>query len=300
MKKTLSEIIKQAFYEINENYMQFLTAFALQGFLLMAAFLLLPPFNLILSFFVFVVTSIGIAKFSLQIVNKKKTNVESVINLNKNTVSHLVAYVVKIFQTLFFALFLIVPGIIKWLQYSQTQFVLAQNQKTTALEALNESKKLTKGSLGKVLLLKTAHFFIATVLVAFTASLIILTRAFVPFSRKVVYIWFSVMSLILLASVLMPFATITNTILYENLKLTSKFNQQPQKTFLQEVAEDFITAFSRKGAVKPNQQQNNQNAAAATDKTQKQKTTTKKATNKTTDSQKTTTKQNSAQNKKAP
>jgi hypothetical protein len=300
MKKTLSQIIKQSFYEINENYMQFLTAFAVQTFLLFAAFLLFPPFNIILLFLVSAITLIGVAKFSLQVLNKKAAKVETVASFNKNSLSHIITFIVKTFQILFFSVFFIIPGIKKWLEYSQTAFILAQNEKLSTFETLTESRKLTKGVLGKILLLKVVHWFIGIILISFSASVIVITKVFFPISQELTLIWLVLMSLVLLAAIVLPFATVSNTILYENLKLTNKFNQVPQKTFLQEVAEDFITAFSIKKPQKPktDSKETPPNKKTASTTTKTKTTPTKKIATKTTSKQtvkpkpKTSTKQN--------
>ena len=56
--------------------------------------------------------------------------------------------------TYLWTLLLIVPGIIKGLSYSMAMFVLAENPDMTAREALNESKRIMKGNVGKLFVLE--------------------------------------------------------------------------------------------------------------------------------------------------
>lgn len=243
MKKSMYEILKQSFYEINEHYMKYISALALQAFLLIGALLFLPPFGIILAFLIMVITQIGLAKYSLRILNKKPEQIKQVAEINKFTFSHIITFIIKTFQIAFFSLFLIVPGLIKCLEYSQTDFILAENEKMETSEALLESKKLTHNSKGRVLMLFVTHAFLSIVLIAFSASVVILTSFFVGMSQTIMLVWFAIMSVFLLCVLALPFYTISRTILYENLKIINKFNKTPSKSFMEEVAQEFMTAF---------------------------------------------------------
>ena len=60
--------------------------------------------------------------------------------------------------TCLWSLLLIVPGIIKGLSYSMSPFILAENPDMTAQEALNESKRIMKGNVGKLFILQLSFF----------------------------------------------------------------------------------------------------------------------------------------------
>lgn len=245
MKKSIYDILKQSFYEINEHYLKYISALALQAFLLIASFLFLPPFGFILAFLVMVITQIGLAKYSLKVLGKKQQKVQEVVEVNKFTFSHLITYIIKTFQIAFFGLFLIIPGLLKWLEFSQADFVLADNPKLSTEDALLESKKLTHNSKGRVLMLFVTHLFISTILVAFSASVVILTSIAVQMTKTFMLIWFGLMSVFLLCVIALPFYTVSRTVLYENLKTINKFNTKPSKNFMQEVAQEFMTAFKK-------------------------------------------------------
>ena len=66
--------------------------------------------------------------------------------------SVLLQILVGIFTMLWMFL-LIVPGIIKALSYSMSFYILAENPGMTAREALNESKRITKGHIGQLFVL---------------------------------------------------------------------------------------------------------------------------------------------------
>jgi uncharacterized membrane protein len=58
------------------------------------------------------------------------------------------------FFTYLWSLLLIVPGIIKAYSYSMAPYILADNPTLTARQALNESKRITKGYKGKLFVLE--------------------------------------------------------------------------------------------------------------------------------------------------
>jgi len=65
----------------------------------------------------------------------------------------LVLNVLTTLLTLAWSLLLIVPGIIKGIAYSMAPYVLAENPDMTPVQAIEESKRLTKGYIGALLLL---------------------------------------------------------------------------------------------------------------------------------------------------
>jgi uncharacterized membrane protein len=62
------------------------------------------------------------------------------------------------FFTSLWSLLFIVPGIIKALSYSMASYILAENPQLTAREAMNESKRITKGHIGELFVLSLSFF----------------------------------------------------------------------------------------------------------------------------------------------
>lgn len=63
------------------------------------------------------------------------------------------AYLVVVVRTILWTLLLIIPGIIAAYSYSQTFFILVDNKNITALNAIEESKKIMKGNKWRFFLL---------------------------------------------------------------------------------------------------------------------------------------------------
>jgi len=66
--------------------------------------------------------------------------------------------IVQNFFVFLWSLLLFVPGIIKAISYSFAAFALADNPNLTAREALNESKRITKGHIGELFVLRLSFF----------------------------------------------------------------------------------------------------------------------------------------------
>ena len=47
-------------------------------------------------------------------------------------------------------LLLIIPGIIAWLRYSQTWYILADNNNISPMDAIRKSKEMMVGNIGKL------------------------------------------------------------------------------------------------------------------------------------------------------
>ncbi|MCL2058139.1 MAG: DUF975 family protein [Oscillospiraceae bacterium] len=62
------------------------------------------------------------------------------------------------FFTMLWSMLLYVPGIIKGISYSMSFYILAENPDMTAREALNESKRIMKGNVGKMFVLALSFF----------------------------------------------------------------------------------------------------------------------------------------------
>jgi uncharacterized membrane protein len=77
------------------------------------------------------------------------------------------------FFTFLWSLLFVVPGIIKALSYSMASFVLAENPEMTAREALDESKRIMKGNIGKLFVLQLSFIlWFLLVMVTFGIAII--------------------------------------------------------------------------------------------------------------------------------
>jgi uncharacterized membrane protein len=97
--------------------------------------------------------SVGVAIFSLSISRGGQAKLNQIFEGFNNFGRSLVAYLLALLFTLLWSLLLIIPGIIASLAYSQTYYILADDQKISAREAIKKSKKMMMGNKRKLFLL---------------------------------------------------------------------------------------------------------------------------------------------------
>jgi uncharacterized membrane protein len=88
---------------------------------------------------------LGLAMFSLSLSRKQEAKLEQLFEGFKRFSKSLVAYLLVVIFTILWALLLIVPGIIAAISYSQTFFILVDDESIGAGDAIKKSKKMMYG-----------------------------------------------------------------------------------------------------------------------------------------------------------
>lgn len=88
---------------------------------------------------------VGVSIFSLSISRSKGAKLEQLFEGFKNFGRSLSAYLLAVLFTILWALLLIIPGIIAAISYSQTFFILADDDTISAGDAIKKSKKMMYG-----------------------------------------------------------------------------------------------------------------------------------------------------------
>jgi uncharacterized membrane protein len=144
MKTENSALLQMARESLQDRWGTAIAAFLI--YFLMAFFSQFIPF--IGSIGWFVVTGpfvVGLAIFSLSIARGKEARVEQIFDGFKKFEKALIAYLLMVIFVLLWMLLLIVPGIIASFAYSQTFFILADDDTIEPLEALKKSKEMMYG-----------------------------------------------------------------------------------------------------------------------------------------------------------
>jgi len=88
---------------------------------------------------------LGLAMFSLSLARNKEAKLEQIFEGFKRFAKALVAYLLVLVYIVLWALLLIVPGIIAAISYSQTFFILSDDESISAGDAMKKSKKMMYG-----------------------------------------------------------------------------------------------------------------------------------------------------------
>lgn len=89
--------------------------------------------------------ALGVALFSLSLARDEDARMEQIFSGFNNFGTALGVYLLMAIIVFLFTLFLIVPGIIRALAYSQSYFILADNPQMSAMDVLDESKRMMDG-----------------------------------------------------------------------------------------------------------------------------------------------------------
>ena len=100
----------------------------------------------------------GLAAFGLSLSRKQEAELSQIFSgFNKFSVG-MVAFILKAIFVFLWSLLFTIPGIIASLSYSQTSFIIAENDSITALEAIKKSKEMMKGNKWKYFCLSLRFF----------------------------------------------------------------------------------------------------------------------------------------------
>jgi len=89
--------------------------------------------------------NVGVCIFVLSISRNKEPKLEQIFEGFKRFGKALATYLLVVLFTFLWALLLIVPGIIAAISYSQTFFILADDENISSIDAIKKSKKIMYG-----------------------------------------------------------------------------------------------------------------------------------------------------------
>jgi uncharacterized membrane protein len=102
---------------------------------------------------------LGLIIFSLSLSRKKEAKIEQLFEGFKQFGQSLAAYLLVAIFTFLWMLLLIIPGIIAALAYSQTMYIIADDPKIGASDAIKKSKELMRGKKWKYFCLEFRFFW---------------------------------------------------------------------------------------------------------------------------------------------
>lgn len=231
MRKTLSDIIKETFLILNEKWNVYMCSGTLQLLISLVFVLFLPPFGYAVAFIFYTVTMVNLAGHNLRRYENKSAKFEQIFDF-KNFFAILTTKIIKLVQICFWSIFLIVPGILVAIDYSMTDFILAENPKLDSFEALAQSTQLTRKHRAKILVLFCLYCLLSAIIVLFACSVILIAKFFTAVPNSVVITSLLIITGLLYLFVILPFIKVSLVILYKDLKLDcekTKTKEQPAK-----------------------------------------------------------------------
>ena len=105
----------------------------------------IPVIGGVIGLFIAGPMSVGISMFTLSLSRDENARLEQIFEGFKNYGTVLGAYLLMVVFIFLWALLLIIPGIIAGLAYSQTFYILAEDDTIGSMDALRKSKEMMNG-----------------------------------------------------------------------------------------------------------------------------------------------------------
>ena len=111
------------------------------GFIMLAAIFMAIIYFVLGSF-----TSVGYAKFNLNLVDKKNAAFENLFEYFSYWRTTAVARLLRAIYVLLWSLLFVIPGIVASFSYAMTDYILAEKPELTSTEAIEQSKSMMYGN----------------------------------------------------------------------------------------------------------------------------------------------------------
>ena len=144
MVKENKELMAEARESLSGNWGLAIATFLVYG-IIISIFQVIPTVGPVLVLFIAGPMLVGISMFSLSLSRGENARLEQIFEGFKNYGTVLGAYLLMVVLILLWMLLLIIPGIIAAIAYSQTFYILAEDDAISSMDALKKSKEMMDG-----------------------------------------------------------------------------------------------------------------------------------------------------------
>jgi uncharacterized membrane protein len=144
MVKENTELMAEARETLSGNWGLAIATFLVYG-IIISIFQVIPTVGPVLVLFIAGPMLVGISMFSLSLSRGENARLEQIFEGFKNYGTVLGAYLLMVVLILLWMLLLIIPGIIAAIAYSQTFYILAEDDAISSMDALKKSKEMMDG-----------------------------------------------------------------------------------------------------------------------------------------------------------
>ena len=144
MVKENTELMAEARESLSGNWGLAIATFLVYG-IIISVFQVIPTVGPVLVLFIAGPMLVGISMFSLSLSRGENARLEQIFEGFKNYGTVLGAYLLMVLFIFLWMLLLIIPGIIAAIAYSQTFYILAEDDAISSMDALKKSKEMMDG-----------------------------------------------------------------------------------------------------------------------------------------------------------
>ena len=144
MVKENTELMAEARESLSGNWGLAIATFLVYG-IIISIFQVIPTVGSVLALFIAGPVLVGVSMFSLSLSRGENARLEQIFEGFKNYGTVLGAYLLMVLFIFLWMLLLIIPGIIAAIAYSQTFYILAEDDAISSMDALKKSKEMMDG-----------------------------------------------------------------------------------------------------------------------------------------------------------
>ena len=144
MVKENTELMAEARESLSGNWGLAIATFLVYG-IIISIFQVIPTVGSVLALFIAGPVLVGVSMFSLSLSRGESARLEQIFEGFKNYGTVLGAYLLMVLFIFLWMLLLIIPGIIAAIAYSQTFYILAEDDAISSMDALKKSKEMMDG-----------------------------------------------------------------------------------------------------------------------------------------------------------
>ena len=144
MMKENKELMAEARASLSGNWGLAIATFLVYG-IIISIFQVIPTVGSVLALFIAGPMLVGVSMFSLSLSRGESARLEQIFEGFKNYGTVLGAYLLMVLFIFLWMLLLIIPGIIAAIAYSQTFYILAEDDTIGSMDALKKSKEMMDG-----------------------------------------------------------------------------------------------------------------------------------------------------------
>ena len=144
MVKENKELMAEARESLSGNWGLAIGTFLVYG-IIISSLQFIPVVGSVLALFIAGPMLVGVSMFSLSLSRGENARLEQIFEGFRNYGTVLGAYLLMIVFIFLWALLLIIPGIIAAIAYSQTFYILAEDDTIGSMDALKKSKEMMDG-----------------------------------------------------------------------------------------------------------------------------------------------------------
>lgn len=228
-KKINDVFILFAFTKFNIYWDKIIVA-SLIAWCISASFILFVPFGFVLAFASLSILCVGLEKYKICLLLEKEKPFETIFSFIKISPTAILLKFLKCLYTLFWSLFLIVPGIICALNYSFGTFLLADDPTLTSQQALAKSKIYTNGFRKQIFLIFLFCLFMFFVGICVCGAICVFLHLILKVYYIATIIILICLSMLIFLTVIVPYWQISITQLYLQSKQMHKSTKPKKRT----------------------------------------------------------------------